>query len=78
LQTTPHAKSAACYLNPQQAETLLLNGVERVRVMQGESEAILPLVLDETVPLNVAWIPAGLEGVSGLGASFGDIVLERA
>ena len=78
LQATPHAKPAACYLDPRQAETLLLNGVGRVRVSQGENEAILPLVLDETVPLNVAWIPAGLESVRTLGAAFGDVVLERA
>ncbi|MGH8501746.1 MAG: NADH-quinone oxidoreductase subunit NuoG [Gammaproteobacteria bacterium] len=78
LQATPHAKPAACYLKSQQAKALGLNGAERVLARQSGGHAILPLVLDETVPLNVAWIPVGLEATRGLGAAFGDIVLEPA
>jgi hypothetical protein len=48
-------------------------------VRQGSRhEAILPLILDEGVPMNCAWIPTGLEAVRGLGSGFGSIKLEAA
>jgi hypothetical protein len=40
---------------------------------QTTESVILPLIMDETVPMNCAWIPSGLEGVRRLGAAFGPI-----
>jgi NADH-quinone oxidoreductase subunit G len=80
LQATPDASPAACYLNPRQAEALGLENAEHAVVRQNgcngsqtTESVILPLIMDETVPMNCAWIPSGLEGVRRLGAAFGPI-----
>jgi NADH-quinone oxidoreductase subunit G len=77
LQATPDARAAACYLHPLQAEKLGLKDAERVLVRQ-HGEAALPLVLDEGVAMNCAWIPSALDGVKTLGPAFGPVELERA
>ncbi len=79
LQATTDAGPAACYLHPRQAMLVGVAAAAQVLVRQGgRHAAILPLILDEGVPMNCAWIPSGLEAVRGLGSSFGSIKLEAA
>ncbi len=68
LQRTPLAEVAAARVHPDTARRLELSGSERVRVRQGQGEAILPLVVDDTVPQSVVWVAGGLPGTERLGA----------
>jgi len=78
LQMTPDVRPAACYLNPRQANKLGLEGAEHVRVRQNGNGIILPLVLDDGVPADCAWIASGNEGVRQLGPAFGAIEIQSA
>lgn len=68
LQRTPLAEVAAARIHPETARRLQLSGRGRVRVRQGGGEAILPLVVDDSVPPNVVWVAGGLPGTERLGA----------
>jgi NADH-quinone oxidoreductase subunit G len=78
LQATPDAKAARCHLHPRQAKLLGLDSAERILIRQNNSQAVLPLSLDEGVPMNCAWIPSGVKDVRQLGPAFGPVFLERA
>ena len=78
LQKTHDAQTMCVRLNSADVERLGLNGLELVRVKQGDASAQLTLVTDDSIPMNSAWIPLVVKGNELLGDAFGEIVLEKA
>ena len=77
LQETAIALAPAARAN---AATLALCGVQAgspVRVRQGAAEAVLPCVLDASLPDRVVRVAAGHADSASLGPMFGSITLER-
>ena len=59
------------------AELGLADGA-RVKVTQGAASALLPAVLDASLPANVVRVPQGHADTATLGAAFGAIRVEKA
>ena len=79
LQKTHDAVALAVSINPADAERLDLDDeLTSVRVKQGESSAVLKLIIDEGVPAGSAWIPMAVKGSELLGDPFGEVVIEKA
>jgi NADH-quinone oxidoreductase subunit G len=78
LQLTRDAQAAVVSLPGALVEKLGLRQNDQVRIVQQGGEAVLPFLRDDRLPANCARIPAACRETSGLGASFGDIELERA
>ena len=79
LQKTHDAVALAVSINPADAKRLDLDDeLTSVRVKQGESSAILKLIIDEGVPAGSAWIPMAVKGSELLGDPFGEVVIEKA
>ena len=79
LQKTHDAVALAVSINPADAERLDLDDEHTsVKVKQGESSAILKLIIDENVPAGSAWIPLAVKGSELLGDPFGEVVIEKA
>jgi len=78
LQATADAKAPVASL-PQAlwAELGLAEGAQ-VKVSQDGGAAVLPAVLDASLPANVVRVPAGTPATATLGASFGAIRVEKA
>jgi NADH-quinone oxidoreductase subunit G len=76
LQETADARVVAAQVNPAQAARLGLDRHARVRVLQGGSDTVLSLVLDEQVPEGCVWIPFGTSATAGLGPAVGAVKLE--
>ncbi|MDO4682228.1 MAG: NADH-quinone oxidoreductase subunit NuoG [Lautropia sp.] len=77
LQKTADARRAAeVRLHGETMTRLGLEGVAQVRVRQDGGEAVLPLVRDDRLAPEVAWVPAALEAVAMLPRTFGPITLE--
>jgi NADH-quinone oxidoreductase subunit G len=78
LQATADAKGPVASL-PQAlwAELGLAEGAQ-VKVSQDGGAAVLPAVLDASLPANVVRVPAGTPATATLGASFGAIRVEKA
>jgi NADH-quinone oxidoreductase subunit G len=78
LQATTDAASPVASL-PQAlwAELGLVDGAQ-VRVTQDGGSAVLPAVLDASLPANVVRVPTGHPSTAVLGAAFGAIRVEKA
>jgi NADH-quinone oxidoreductase subunit G len=78
LQATADGKAPVASL-PQAlwAELGLADGAQ-VKVSQDGASAVLPAVLDASLPANVVRVPAGHALTSTLGASFGAIRVDKA
>ncbi|MDO4904549.1 MAG: NADH-quinone oxidoreductase subunit NuoG [Lautropia sp.] len=77
LQKTADARQVAVLrLHGETIARLGLEGVETVRVRQGAGEAVLPLVRDDRLAREVAWLPAAHEAVANLPGLYGTIVVE--
>lgn len=78
LQATADGKAPVASL-PQAlwAELGLAEGAQ-VKVSQEGGSALLPAVLDASLPANVVRVPAGTSATATLGASFGAIRVEKA
>jgi NADH-quinone oxidoreductase subunit G len=78
LQATADAKAPVASL-PQAlwAELGLADGA-KVKVSQDGGSAVLPAVLDASLPANVVRVPAGTPATATLGASFGAIRVDKA
>jgi NADH-quinone oxidoreductase subunit G len=78
LQATADAKAPVASL-PQAlwAELGLAEGA-KVKVSQDGGSAVLPAVLDASLPANVVRVPAGTPATATLGASFGAIRVDKA
>ncbi len=78
LQATRDVITAAVYLNSTTASRQGLAANEVVRVTQGGFHAQLPVVIDEGVPNQCVFIPAGVEGNQMLGDAYGSVELQQA
>ncbi|MGC4060094.1 MAG: NADH-quinone oxidoreductase subunit NuoG [Aquabacterium sp.] len=78
LQATADAKAPVASL-PQAlwAELGLAEGA-KVKVSQDGGSAVLPAVLDASLPANVVRVPAGTAATATLGASFGTVRVDKA
>jgi NADH-quinone oxidoreductase subunit G len=78
LQRTPHAGAARPTMSPATAERLGIADGDWVLVDQGGPTVRLQASVDDAVADEAVWLPAGLEGVAGLGAVHGSINIQRA
>lgn len=78
LQSTVNTSDSSCLrLNAAQANKSGLEGAEQVHIKQGDGTAVLPLVIDENVPVGCAWIPVGIQAVENLNGFYGSIEVEK-
>ncbi|MFP3874172.1 MAG: molybdopterin-dependent oxidoreductase, partial [Thiohalophilus sp.] len=77
LQDTVDAIAAAAYINEQTANAAGISDAAYVLVRQDDSEARLPLVIDEAVPAQCVLIPYGVAGSETLTRAYGPIELQR-
>jgi NADH-quinone oxidoreductase subunit G len=78
LQATPLMQmQASVSMNRQMAVSSKLLDSEQVQIKQGKGTAVLPLLLDETIPDGCVYIPAGIDAVRHLADAFGKISLEK-
>jgi NADH-quinone oxidoreductase subunit G len=78
LQQTADAQPAAVHLNMEQAEALDLGDVDQVIVQQNGTQTTLPLILDDSIPMDCVWIPSGLDGTKVLGPGVGPVDLSKS
>ncbi len=78
LQETVHHVEAAVRINAETAKGLGLEEGGQALVSQGDGQATLPVVIDETVPANCARVQSALAGTEKLGAAFGAVTLTKA
>ncbi len=78
LQQTPDAQPAAITICTKLAQRLGLEEAAQACVRQGTGQAVLPLVIDDSVPDGCVWVSAGLSGSAVLGPMFGAVELEKA
>ena len=77
LQATQDVITAAVYLNSTTASQQGLAANESVRVVQGEYQAQLPVVIDEGVPDQCIFIPSGVDANQSLGDAYGSTELQQ-
>jgi len=78
LQKTADAVGLSVTLNPADAARLdLEEEVSSVSVKQGDSSAVMKLIIDDAVPEGSAWIPTGVTGSEMLGDPFGEVTIEK-
>ena len=78
LQRRTDVLPAAVHLCAAQAQALGLDGAGCVRVAQGAAQAVLPLVLDESVPPGAVRVPAACPETADLGLAWGEARVEAA
>ena len=77
LQQTRDARVAIAWLPGSLIDALDLQAGDRVRVLQGGGEAVLPFARDDRLPADCVRVAGGCRETSGLGALFGAMRLER-
>ena len=77
LQQTADALHAAVYMHEDQAKELGLQEGRPVTARQGGLELTLDMIIDNRVAPGCAWIPAGVPGTAGLGATGTSIELTQ-
>ena len=78
LQATRDADVAQLRVNAATLEKAGLAGAAEAKVRQGGNELVLPLQVDERIPDNAVYLPAGLPESAGLGGSFCPVELASA
>jgi NADH-quinone oxidoreductase subunit G len=78
LQLTADAKPALVGLSQAVWSRLGLASGAKVRVIQGDAQAVLPAQLDTTLASNAIRVPAGRHETATLGAMFGPISVAKA
>ncbi len=78
LQQTPLAETAKLYVNPTVARQLKLSVGALARIRQNGKAVELPVVLDEGIPNDCAWIARGLTSATALGPSIGSVEIDPA
>ena len=76
LQQTVDAQSLCVRLNSAEAERLGVSAASTVTVKQGDSSAVLELVIDDSIPNASAWIPMAVEGNDALGSVSSAVSIE--
>src|SRR5712671_1871462 len=78
LQRTRDAMTPRAWVGPALAQKLGVQAGERVRVRQGEGEAIVEVGIDERVPAGCVRLAAAHRHTAALGPMFGPVSMERA
>ncbi len=78
LQGTADADLWQIRINSATAEKAGLSDAVEAKLIQGEGEVVLPLLLDERLPDNAVYLPAGLSATVGLGGGFAAVELTNA
>jgi NADH-quinone oxidoreductase subunit G len=78
LQATGDTIAAAAYINSKTASQQGLAPNDVVRVVQAQYQGKLPVVIDEGVPDQCVFIPAGVQDSQSLGDAYGSVKLEQA
>jgi NADH-quinone oxidoreductase subunit G len=78
LQRTRDALPPRAWVGPALAQSLGVKTGERVRVRQGEGEAVIEVGVDERLPGGCMRLAAAHRHTSGLGPMFGTVSIERA
>jgi NADH-quinone oxidoreductase subunit G len=78
LQRTADARTGNVWLSSVEFAKLGIVAGDFVKLVQGDAVAILPAVLDKTLPHNVLRLAAGVVATQALGGMFGAISVERA
>jgi len=78
LQATGDAIAAAVYINSKTASRQGLAAKDVVQVVQAQYHAQLPVVIDEGVPDQCVFIPAGVQGSQSLGDAYGSVEIQQA
>jgi NADH-quinone oxidoreductase subunit G len=78
LQATADADLWQIRINSATAETSGLSSAVEAKLTQGEGEVVLPLLIDDRLPDNAVYLPAGISATVGLGAGFASVELTNA
>ena len=78
LQATRDTIMAAAYINSKTASQQGLSANQEVRVVQAQYSNKLPVVIDEGVPDECVFIPAGVKDSQTLGDAYGSVELLQA
>lgn len=78
LQATRDTIMAAAYINSKTASQQGLSANQDVRVVQDQYSNTLPVVIDEGVPDQCVFIPAGVKDSQSLGDAYGSVELQQA
>ena len=78
LQATRDTIMAAAYINSKTASQQGLSANQEVRVVQAQYSNKLPVVIDEGVPDQCVFIPAGVKDSQTLGDAYGSVELLQA
>src|SRR5258708_2978993 len=78
LQRTRDALPPRAWVGPALAQKLGVQAGERVRVRQGEGEAIVEVGIDERLPAGCVRLAAAHRHTASLGPMFGPVSVERA
>jgi NADH-quinone oxidoreductase subunit G len=76
LQKTVDAQTMCVKLNSAEAERLGVSSATTVNVKQADNSIALPLVIDDSIPDDSAWIPSALEGNELLDRAFSVVAIE--
>src|SRR6266540_3837689 len=78
LQRTRDALPPRAWVGSQLAQKLGVKAGERVRVRQGDGEAVVEVGIDERLPAGCVRLAAAHRHTAGLGPMFGAVSVERA
>ena len=78
LQATRDTIMAAAYINSKTASQQGLSANQTVRIAQDQYSNSLPVVIDEGVPDQCVFIPAGVNDSQSLGDAYGNVEIEQA
>jgi NADH-quinone oxidoreductase subunit G len=78
LQRTRDALPPRAWVGLQLAQKLGVKAGERVRVRQGDGEAVVEVGIDERLPAGCVRLASAHRHTAGLGAMFGPVSMERA
>jgi NADH-quinone oxidoreductase subunit G len=78
LQETPIAGRGIARVHPTTTTQLSLDDGDLIEVKQGGTTALLPLVVDATIPEGCIWIPGALTETSALGPMNGSLAVGAA
>jgi NADH-quinone oxidoreductase subunit G len=76
LQKTSDAMQSAAHINSRQAQASGVAQAKKIKVVQADGYAYLPMVLNESIPDGCIWIASATAAASTLGATFEAIEIE--
>lgn len=77
-QTLMEGEVDVVRLNPHTAKALHVQTGDKVKVTQSTAETTLPVIVDERVAEDTAWVAGGIAATDQLGDLFGEIEIEKA